>query len=113
MGESHVRLLTLLCALTFGCYFAAFIRLPVVPLYAKSLGVDTGRIGVVNSAFFLMAALLSLPLGLMSDRWGRKRLAGAGMLLLAVTAFSLSICRTFPSLTLAYLMFGRWTGKRP
>ena len=106
MGESHTRLLILLCSLTFGCYFAAFIRLPVVPLYAKSLGIATGRIGIINSAFFLMAAVLSLPMGLLSDRWGRKRLAGAGMLLLAGTAFSLSICRTFPALTLAYLMFG-------
>ncbi len=106
MGESHTRLLVLLCALTFGCYFAALIRLPVVPLYAKSLGIDTGRIGFINSAFFLMAAALSLPMGLLSDRWGRKRLAGAGMLILAVTAISLSICRTFPTLTLAYLMFG-------
>ncbi len=105
-SDAHTRLLTLLCALTFGCYFAAFIRLPVVPLYARSLGIDTGRIGIINSAFFLMAAALSLPMGLLSDRWGRKRLAGSGMLLLAATAFSLSLCRTFPSLTLAYLMFG-------
>jgi MFS family permease len=109
MGESHARLLILLCALTFGCYFAAFMRLPVVPLYAKSLGIGTGQIGIINSAFFLMAALLSLPMGLLSDRWGRKRLAGAGMLLLALTAFSLSLCRSFPSLTLAYLMFGAAT----
>ena len=103
---SHLRLLALLCALTFGCYLAAFIRLPVVPLYAKSLGIDTARIGVINAAFFLMAATLSLPMGWVSDRWGRKRLAGAGMLLLAVTAASLSLCRSFPSLTAAYLMLG-------
>lgn len=109
MGESHVRPLLLLCVLTFGCYFATFIRLPVVPLYAKSLGIDAGRIGLINSAFFLMAACLSLPLGLLSDHWGRKRLAGAGILILAIAAFSLSVCKTFPSLTAAYLLFGAGT----
>ena len=74
------------CGVTFGCYFAAFMRLPVVPLHAHALGVDTARIGVINAAFFLMAGLLSFPLGMATDRWGSKRLAAIGLLVLAVTS---------------------------
>jgi MFS family permease len=94
------------CGITFGCYFAAFMRLPVVPLQAHALGVDTGRIGVINAAFFIMAGLLSLPLGVVVDRWGRKRMAAAGLLILAAASGGLSICRTFVDFTLAYLMLG-------
>jgi MFS family permease len=94
------------CGVTFGCYLGAFMRLPVVPLHAHSLGVDTGRIGVINAAFFLMAGLLSFPLGMASDRWGSKRMAAIGLLVLAVTSGGLVACRTFLHFTLAYLMLG-------
>jgi MFS family permease len=94
------------CGITFGCYFAAFMRLPVVPLHAHSLGVDTARIGMINAAFFLMAGLLSFPLGMLVDRWGPRRMAAAGLLLLAVTTGGLFLCRTFTHFTAAYLLLG-------
>lgn len=94
------------CGVTFGCYFGAFMRLPVVPLHAHALGVDTARIGIINAAFFLMAGLLSFPLGMATDRWGSKRLAAIGLLILAVTSGSLFFCRTFVHFTMAYLMLG-------
>lgn len=99
-------LLLICCGITFGCYFAAFMRLPVVPLHARALGVDTARIGVINAGFFLMAGLLSFPLGMVADRWGRRRMASAGLLVLAVTSMGLFACRTFVDFTLAYLMLG-------
>ena len=82
------------------------MRLPVVPLYARTLDITTAQIGVFNAAFFLMAGLLSLPMGLVSDRTGAKPVAAAGIAILAVSAFSLYQCDTFPALTLAYLFFG-------
>lgn len=99
-------LMLICCGITFGCYFATFMRLPVVPLYARALGVDTVRIGVINAAFFLMAGLLSFPLGMAADRLGRKRVAAAGLLLLAATSAGLFACRTFTHFTLAYLVLG-------
>lgn len=94
------------CGITFGCYFAAFMRLPVVPLYAHSLGVDTARIGMINAAFFLMAGLLSFPLGMLTDRWGPRRMAAVGLLILSVTSGGLFVCRTFVHFTAAYLLLG-------
>jgi len=94
------------CGVTFGCYFAAFMRLPVVPLHALALGVDTARIGIINAAFFLMAGLLSFPLGMAADRWGSKRLSAIGLLVLAVTSGGLFACRTFIHFTTAYLLLG-------
>ncbi len=94
------------CMVTFGCYLAVFMRLPVVPLYARGLGISVAQIGLINAAFFLMAGLLSFPLGLAADRRGSKPVAAGGVLLMALTAFLLPFCRSFPSLTGAYLLFG-------
>jgi MFS transporter, DHA1 family, multidrug resistance protein len=105
-SPAYGTLMLICCGITFGCYFAAFMRLPVMPLQAHAFGVDTGRIGIINAAFFVMAGLLSLPLGMVVDRWGRKRMAGAGILLLAVASGGLSICRTFAEFTIAYLILG-------
>jgi MFS family permease len=103
---SYGALMLVCCGVTFGCYFAAFMRLPVVPLHAHALGVDASRIGFINAAFFLMAGLLSLPFGMVVDRWGPKRMAAVGLLTLAVTSGGLFACRTFVHFTFAYLMLG-------
>jgi len=82
------------------------MRLPVVPLYARTLDITTVQIGVFNAAFFLMAGLLSLPMGMVSDRTGSKPVATTGAVILTLAAFSLYLCDTFPSITLVYLFFG-------
>jgi MFS family permease len=104
--KPFLRLMTICCLVTFGCYFAVFMRLPVVPLYARQLGVSIAEIGLINAAFFLMAGLLSFPLGMAADRFGSKTIAAGGVLLLALTAFLLNFSTTFTLLTGAYLMFG-------
>ncbi|MBI9083517.1 MAG: MFS transporter [Desulfobacterales bacterium] len=104
--ESYVPLLFVCCTVTFGCYFAAFMRLPVVPLYARTFGTSTSQIGVFNSAFYLMAGLLSFPMGMVSDRIGSKSVAAAGLIILSAASFLLVFCDTFALVTLVYLVFG-------
>jgi len=103
---SYAALLMLFCGITFVCYFASYMRIPLVPLYARSLGADTARAGAINAAFFLMAGLLSLPLGMVSDRVGRKLLACIGLVVLAGTSFLLYFSRTPMQLLGVYLLFG-------
>ncbi len=82
------------------------MRLPVVPLYARTLDITTAQIGIFNAAFFLMAGLFSLPIGMISDRTGSKPVAATGVAILTLAAFSLYLCDTFPTITLVYLFFG-------
>ncbi len=77
--RSYLRLLCICCAVVFGCYFGTYMRMPVVPLYAVTLGADTVEVGLINAAFLLMAGVLSLPLGLLSDRLGTKLIAAIGI----------------------------------
>jgi MFS family permease len=103
---SYATLLFICCAIAFGGYLGSHMRLPVVPLFAMDLGANTVQVGMINAAFLLMAALLSLPLGILSDRFGRKRLASLGLLALSSTSFLLYFSKTPMQLVWIYLFFG-------
>ncbi len=106
MAPSYATLLFICCGVAFGGYLGSHMRLPVVPLYAISLGADTVQVGIINSAFLLMAGLLSLPLGILSDRFGRKRLASLGVLILSATSYLLYFSKTPMQMVWIYLFFG-------
>jgi MFS family permease len=103
---SFAALLSICCAVVLGCYFGTYMRFPVVPLYARSLGADTVLVGLINGAFLLSAGALSLPLGLFSGRLGMKRLVGAGLLMLALSSFLLCVSNTPHQLIWIYLFSG-------
>ena len=107
-AERHyfAALLTVRCMVTFGCCFAISMRLPVVPLYAAGFGVSTSEIVIINAAFFLMAGLLALPSGILSDRFGRKRLAVCGTIVLFAGMLLLYFSRSFLYIAGIYLLLG-------
>src|SRR4030066_545567 len=75
-------------------YLGAYMRLPLVPLFASDLGATTVQVGMINTGFMVAAALLSLPLGLVSDRLGRNRLILSGMAISGLTSLFLLLVRT-------------------
>ncbi len=103
---SYTGLLCICCGVVLGCYFGTYMRFPVVPLFAQALGADTVLVGIINGAFLLAAGALSLPLGLIATRLGMKRLAGAGLLILAASSFLLAVSSTPRQLIWIYLFSG-------
>jgi MFS family permease len=57
---------------------------PVLPLFAKSFGVGATAVGLTLSTFALARLLLNVPLGIVSDRRGRRPLLVAGPLVVGV-----------------------------
>lgn len=100
------RLLVICCVISFGCFFGSYMRIPVVPLFAISLGADSVQVGLINGAFMLMAGLLSIPSGLVSDRLGRRFPLLGGLVLLAGSSFLLYWSRTPLQMAGIYLLFG-------
>jgi DHA1 family multidrug resistance protein-like MFS transporter len=94
------------CALSFVLYLGAYMRLPLVPLFASDLGATTVQVGMINAGFMVAAALLSLPLGLVSDRLGRRRLILAGMAISGLTSLLLLLVRTPLQVGAIYLFSG-------
>lgn len=66
-----------------------FLVLPVLAVHARSLpdGDDARLVGLALGIYGLTQALLQLPLGLASDRFGRKPVIAAGLAVFAVGSF--------------------------
>lgn len=103
---SYEMLLLLCCTISFGSYVGSYMRIPVVPLFARTMGADTAHVGMINATFLLMAAVLSLPLGILSDRLGRKRLIMTGLLILSLSSFLLCLSTSWLQMIGIYLLFG-------
>ena len=62
-----------------------FLVVPVFELEASHYaGANPASIGMAMGVYGLTQAVLQLPLGMASDRWGRKRLIALGLLVFAV-----------------------------
>ncbi|MHC1743445.1 MAG: MFS transporter [Syntrophobacteraceae bacterium] len=103
---SYGALLATCCAVTHVYYLGSYMRIPVVPLFARSLGATTAQVGIINGMFLLMAGVLSLPLGMLSDRIGRKLLILCGLFIAASTSLLLCVTSAPVEMMAVYLVFG-------
>lgn len=96
----------ILCALGFAAFFSSYLRIPVLPLFAASLGATPAQVGLINGAFMITAGLFSIPAGLLVDRIGQKLPVVGGILAIALSSLLITLCRTPGEMTAAYLLFG-------
>ena len=66
-----------------------FLILPVFAVYAQSIpgGTDATLVGIALGIYGLTQGLLQIAYGAASDRWGRKRVIAAGLVVFAVGSF--------------------------
>jgi len=66
-----------------------FIVLPVLALYAETLpgGRDHALVGLALGAYGLSQAILQVPFGWASDRWGRKPVIAVGLVIFSLGSF--------------------------
>ncbi len=76
--------LLMLCVATGIIMLGQGITSPVLPLYAKSFGVSAASVGLTISAFGLARLILNIPVGLLSDRFGRRLVLVGGPTVVAV-----------------------------
>jgi DHA1 family multidrug resistance protein-like MFS transporter len=76
--------LLMLCVSTGIIMLGQGLTSPVLPLYAKSFGVSAASVGLTISAFGLARLLLNIPVGLLSDRFGRRLVLVGGPLVVAI-----------------------------
>jgi MFS family permease len=79
-GGIGVLLVVLACRM-----MGVFIAYPVLATHAHELvGSNTARVGLALGAYGLTQALCTLPLAMLSDRFGRKPVIGCGLLMLGL-----------------------------
>jgi MFS family permease len=78
----------LLCTLGILCFISYnLVRMPVLSLFAESLGAGPERIGLIVSVSTITGVLLKLPSGALSDIYGRKMLLRIGVLAFGLPPF--------------------------
>jgi len=85
-----------------------FMVLPVFALYARELpgGATPIAIGLAIGSYGLAQALLQVPLGLMSDRIGRKPVIFIGMAVFAIGSVVAGMAQSIEMLTIGRLLQG-------
>lgn len=65
----------ILCITGFLAIFSSTIsKSPVLPLFATHLGAGPSGVGMVASVSAFTGIIASIPAGMLSDRWGRRRM---------------------------------------
>jgi MFS family permease len=73
-----------LCLTGFLAIFSSTLsKSPVLPLFATHLGADPSQVGMVAAVSAFTGIIASIPAGMLSDRWGRRR-----MLLISALVFA-------------------------
>ncbi len=77
-----------LCTLGVFCFISYnLVRMPVLSLFAESLGAGPERLGLIVSVSTLTGVLLKLPSGALSDIYGRKLLLRIGVVAFGLPPF--------------------------
>jgi MFS family permease len=85
------KVLGLACLLTLLHYTGAYMRVPVLPLYATAHGATPTDVGLIVGASMGFAAVTAIPFGVASDRWGRRTLLLGGTAISALTSLLLPL----------------------
>ena len=107
---TQARSFWLLCAIASCCFISYnLVRMPVLSLFAQSLGAGPEAIGFVISASTLTGVFLKLPSGALSDIYGRRVLLRIGILAFALPPFVYPFVHDLPTLTALRFLHGTAT----
>src|SRR3989344_45494 len=84
-----------------------FMILPIFSLYTATLkGANPTLIGLALGIYGLMQACFQIPLGLLSDRWGRKPIIASGLLIFVVGSVIAALSHTIFGIILGRALQG-------
>ncbi|MGN8545396.1 MFS transporter [Bradyrhizobium sp. 13971] len=91
-------------------YYLSYLFRTINALIASHLSSETGLgtadLGLLTSVYFLVFAAAQIPVGILLDRFGPRRVQSALLLLAAVGAGLFAVSTTFLSLLIARAMIG-------
>jgi DHA1 family solute carrier family 18 vesicular amine transporter 1/2 len=106
LRESRSVAVALVTAATFTDIVALGVAVPVLPDLGRRLGASPAMIGLLFGSFGATMLLVSMPMGAVSDRVGRRAPMLGGLIALAASTLLFSYATTLPALFAARLVQG-------
>ncbi|MEQ1845877.1 MAG: MFS transporter, partial [Nitrospira sp.] len=101
------RSFVLICTVGIFCFISYnMVRMPVLSLFAESLGASPERIGLIVSVSTLTGVLLKLPSGALSDIYGRRFLLRIGVVAFGLPPFLYPFITDLDALTALRFLHG-------
>lgn len=92
------NLLLLLFAVNFVNYMDRQVISGVSELLKESFGLLDSQLGLIATAFMITYSLISLPAGILADRWNPARVAAVGVFLWSISTVATATANGFSSL---------------
>ena len=90
----------------FLSYFYRSVNAVVGPVLVSELDLNAGSLGLLTSAYFITFAAFQLPLGVLLDRFGPRRVEGTLLLCAAAGAVLFGLAHSVAQLSLARALIG-------
>ena len=87
-------------------YIDRYVFAAVGPAIMKDLRIDTGKFGFLGSSFIIIYTLVSPAVGILGDRYDRRKLLAFGVGLWSVATVGTAYARTFNQMFLARALLG-------
>lgn len=101
------RSFAVLCTIGVFCFISYnMVRMPVLALFAESLGASPERIGLIVSVSTLTGVFLKLPSGALSDIYGRRMLLRIGVIAFGLPPFLYPFVSDLDVLTVLRMFHG-------
>ncbi|MDI6829733.1 MAG: MFS transporter [Actinomycetota bacterium] len=100
------RLLALVCLVIFVDSLGYGVVVPVMPVYARELGIGELGLGMLFASYALGNIAAAVPFGLVSDRFGRRPFLVFGMLAMAGAFVLYAYSGTYATLFLSRFLDG-------
>lgn len=102
----HQRMVVTLLLSVFIALLGIGIIVPVMPVFATSLGASGFGLGLIIAAFSISRGLLQPVVGVLSDRWGRKRFLVGGLAIYGLIGLILPQATSLGNLVLIRALHG-------
>jgi MFS transporter, DHA1 family, solute carrier family 18 (vesicular amine transporter), member 1/2 len=100
------KLLALVCVVIFVDSLGYGVVVPVMPVYARELGIGELGLGMLFASYALGNIVAAVPFGLLSDRVGRRPFLVFGMLAMAGAFVVYAYATTYASLFFSRFLDG-------
>lgn len=105
-GLLRRREYTVACLSIFAHMMTMGALVTLLPLYIEELGMTSLHVGMILATYGLFCLIFQVPMGMLSDRVGRKATLLSGLGFVSISIFAMSLVRTFELLLFIAAIYG-------